>query len=149
MVQLPVILRCDPKPLKGSESKMFKPWWMICYTECDISRYYSWLLHRRTGLILQEPAWGPHISVVRGEEPPRKDLWTKYDGRQITIEYETDVRTNGEHWWLRIVSEDLKDIREELGLPRQGAFGLHLTLGRPIPRCVESSYYFHREFSRV
>lgn len=125
---------------------MFKPWWLIGTIEGDLTEYYSWHIHKRTGLILQSPAWGAHISIVRGEEPVFKQHWKKYEGREINFSYDPDVRTNGDHWWMRVNSLDMLDIRTELGLPRFPELTLHLTIGRPIPRHKETSEYFHRTF---
>lgn len=126
---------------------MFKPWWMILLIDGDIQEYYTHFLHKRTGLILQKPAWGPHISVIRGEEPINKSEWGIYDGLNIEVRYDPDLRTDGDHWWLRVECEAMLDLRERLGLARNGRFGLHLTLGRPIPRHLWLSNYYHKIFT--
>ncbi len=146
MIEIKCILKYDPVPLSGKVETMFKPWWMIATCEGDLTEYYAWHLKKRTGLILQRPAWGAHISVIRGEEPPNKELWKKHQDKEVTLLYDPNVRTNGDHWWMRVHCNELLDIREELGLPRFGALTLHLTLGRPIPRHEESSDYFHQVF---
>lgn len=149
MIKVDVILKYDPKPLTGDATKMLKSWWLIAFVEGEVSEYYAWFLKKQTGIILQKPAWGSHVSVVRGEEPVNKDLWKKYDNEVITIEYDPDVRTNSDHWWLRVTSERMFDIREELGLIRKHELSLHLTLGRPIPRHEVVSEYFHKVYSFV
>lgn len=153
-IKMPITLEYDPKPKKGKPEKMFKSWWLIGATDCDVSEYYAWFLRKRTGIVLQEPAWGAHVSVVRGEIPPNQDVWNKHQGKVIDVTLEVDVRTNGGHWWLRATCEELKDIREELGLYRHGKpfedgghMGLHLTLGNPIPLHKEISRYYHRVFT--
>lgn len=156
MLKLPVILEYDPLPKKGKPDKMFKPWWMIGVTSCDVAEYYSWFLRKRTGIVLMQPAWGAHISVVRGEVPERQDLWKKYHGATVTANIDPDIKTNGKHWWLRVECEDMKDIREELGLYRHGALryesghiGIHLTIGNPAPTYLEISEYYHRHFTQI
>ena len=57
------------------------------------------------------------------------------------FEYDPSPKTNGKHWWLKIISEELKDMREEMGYPRNGLWGLHLTLGMPVLHQQEHSYY--------
>ena len=61
------------------------------------------------------------------------ELWTKYQDKTILFDYSNEIVTNGEHFWLPVISEELFDIREEMGLVRKGEFGLHLTLGRLTP----------------
>jgi len=76
----------DPMPIMGGND-MFKTFWAICIVSGDISNYYRWLLEKEHGLLpwlsiddngnkiednniglkLQKPAWGSHISFIRGE----------------------------------------------------------------------------------
>lgn len=146
MIDLKCILKYDPSPLTGKADVMFKPWWLIATCEGDLTDYYAWFLHKKTGIVLQRPAWGAHVSVVRGEVPFRPDLWKKYDNKEISIIYDPDIRTNSAHWWMRVHSNDLLDIREELGLPRFPEFTFHLTLGRPSPKYESTSSYFHEVY---
>ena len=136
----------DPEPKIGSIDKMFQPWWAIVSTEDDIAEYYTWFLKKRTGLIMQKPAWGSHISIIRGEEPLDKTLWRKYHSHEICFDIDTSVRTNGTHWWLKVHSPKFEHIRTELGLPKDTHYNMHLTLGKSIQSQEESSNYFHRYF---
>ncbi len=114
-------------------------WWVrVLDIDRGIIDYYAWLT-KRYGLPVMKSR--PHITVVRGEEPPNKDVWGRYAG-PITFWYSQNVRTdNGFHAWLDIWSEELFKLREELGLPSRphrelnGILvprGWHLTLGRLI-----------------
>jgi hypothetical protein len=142
----------DPLPITGNAEKMFKPWWAIVTVDGDIDKYYRWFLQNHYGLVLQRPAWGPHISLIRGEEVNR-ELWeefkAKYNNQPIEFHYEAGPRTNGGHWWLRVICDQLKDLRVDLGLPRDGKWGLHLTLGMPHPLHLEHSYCIHREIEKA
>jgi hypothetical protein len=134
----------DPLPISGNKEKMFKDWWSIVTIEGDVDNYYRWFLQKRYGLKLQRPAWGSHISFIRGEEVS-KEIWdtfkSKLSGTEIEFEYESEPKSNGIHWWLTVHCDRLKDIREEMGLPRSGKWGLHLTLGLPILLHKEHSNY--------
>ncbi|MEO6303505.1 MAG: hypothetical protein ABIP51_10040, partial [Bacteroidia bacterium] len=106
----------DPLVEKQKDNK---PFWAMVMLDGDICLYYLWWLEKRFGLKLQKPLWGPHISFIRGEET---GLWNlikeKYNGKDINFIYDLNVKSNGKHWWLRVTCEELKDIREELGLIR-------------------------------
>lgn len=63
------------------------------------------------------PAWGTHISVVRGEKPTNPDAWRKYQGKRFKFSYDPQyINTNGRHWWFRTICPELEEIRVELGL---------------------------------
>lgn len=160
----------DPKPLNGDVS-MFKPYWSIIKTDDDFDSYYKWFLHKRYGynsilsitddyikpyneiygLKLQKPAWGSHISVIRGEikeglttDDEINEWWdyykNKYNGKNYEFVYDLTPKTNGKHWWLKIYSDELTDLRKEMGLFKSD-IGLHITLGMTVPTYLEQSFY--------
>jgi hypothetical protein len=139
------IITFDPRALSNGD-KLFKPWWMIITMKPgdEIDSYYRWFVERHYGLRLQRPAFGPHISVIRNEETSQEN-WDKYkekyNGKEIEFEHSGEIRTNGNHWWVRTYCDNLKDLREEMGYERNGMWGLHLTLGMPIPVQHEHSFY--------
>jgi hypothetical protein len=103
-----------------------------------ISDFYRSLIPKAYGV--QPQAWPAHITIVRkGKETPTKmDAWGKHEGRTIEFTYDTTIQTDGTYFWLNAWSEEVGDIREELGLPRyrdDSAFGgvsrqeYHITLG--------------------
>ena len=128
-------LRYSPKLLGSISSK----WWSILDVDPMIGKYFRHLFH--IGIwrcrVMQHPAWSEHVSVVRNEEPDdnHKHLWEKHAGVDIGFDYEPEVRSDGKYFWLPVRCERLLDIREELGLPRDPEFGLHLTIGnvRELP----------------
>lgn len=85
---------------------------------------------------LSPPAWGPHISIMRGEKPRRNlDVWQgkrkgpKFTrpGAPIEFTYDLHPHTNGHHWLLRVESETLGDLRDFYGLSRKPRVRFHLT----------------------
>jgi len=151
MIEVKCKIEFDPKPLSGNSDSMFKPWWMIATIDGELTEYYAWFIKKRTGLLIQRPAWGAHISVIRGEKPiGEQEAWdsvkAKYQNSEVTMFYDPNIRTNGDHWWMRAHCNDFFDIREELNLPKFSSLSFHLTIGRPIPRHKEMSDYFHRCF---
>ena len=140
MIEIDGRIVYDPQAISGNSEALFKPWWVIVsFGDSEISDFYSWLVYKRTSVKLQKPAWGSHVSVVRGEVPPNADKWKEWDGEIVKIIYDPDVRTNGNHWWLRASCPRLGDLRENLGLSRDGWYNLHITIGIAIPRDYERS----------
>ena len=136
------IITFDPESIKDPSGKMFKPWWMIIKVDGDIVEYYSWWLEKRFGIKLQRPAWGAHISVIRNEESP---VWDKFkeklNNKEIIFEYIPEPRSNGKHWWLKVTSDEILKIREDMGYLEDMKFAPHLTIGMPTPKTLDQSYY--------
>lgn len=110
--------------------------WAIVNCEIGIVEYYSFWLKKFYSVKLQKPKHGAHITCIREEQIKDEvydELWTKHQDKTINFEYSNKIETNGEHFWLPVISEELLDIREEMGLVRKGEFGLHLTIGRLTP----------------
>lgn len=112
-------------------------WWCIVQVDREITRYYRWWLQKEKHIILQQPAWDAHISVIRGEyacaDSPK--LWKKYDKRRIEFRYEhgnlrceADKKNGGHYYWIDVECPMLSRIRAELGLPVGWKF--HITIGR-------------------
>lgn len=69
----------------------------------------------------------------------------KYNSEEIEITLDLDARTNGEHWWLRVLhsdNENLLNIRKELGLS-DPFYPLHLSIGYANEKMIEHSEYIH------
>lgn len=106
------------------------PYWLILECDGEICRYYRHMAQKAIYIDMLRPAWGAHISIIRGEVPAKPDLWRKYAGKIISFNYGETVRSNHIHFWLDVDCPVLLDIRDELGLPRNPVFGqLHLTIG--------------------
>lgn len=132
-------------------------WWAVAniIDGYDICRYYRWWVEKEIlnplgisniGSVkkypfmkLDEPSWGAHVSIIRGEKP-RDDLmhlWKKYDGKVIDIEYSHNVRQTGDttggdrpdnFWFIEVRAPELINIRKELEKPYD--WPLHMTIGR-------------------
>jgi hypothetical protein len=117
----------------GMGHKHYDPWWGLLYCDEGITQYYAWLM-RRHGIETYSNdlgLWGAHISVLKGEIPPKPELWGKYQDYEVQFHYSHIVRSeNGKHAWVDVYSEELSAIREELGFPFKPWF--HLTIGRLV-----------------
>ena len=114
--------------------KAQNPWWVIVECPKDIIEYYHHWLEKEEKVKLNKPLFGSHISVVRGEEPHKDYLknWNKRHKKEVEFEYSHEIESEGLYYWLRVYSEDLKKLREELGLEPNVEFGFHLTIGRKL-----------------
>jgi len=104
----------------------------------NISNYYRSLIPKYYNV---KPQMYPaHITIVRlnKEQPTIMENWGKYEGKKISFEYDANVQRDDKYFWINAYSEDIGDIREELGLPRyrdDTAFGgikrneYHITIG--------------------
>lgn len=141
-------LKYDPT----SRTTRFDPWWLAVMCPVGLAKFYQDLIAKeatkvvsskevfgigdwpviKKGVKVATSVWGPHVSLVRGEEPFRKELWGKYDGQRINFRYSRVVGTNGCHYWLPVYSKEFEDIRLELGLPRKTRAPFHFTIGRDV-----------------
>lgn len=97
----------------------------------DLDLYYQWFIERHHGqwLKLQRPMYGVHVTVVSGKERvPNMKAWKKHAGREISFEYDPVVRRHWQFWSLPAYSEQLQELRVELGLKTEHDF--HITIGR-------------------
>lgn len=118
------ILHYDPLP----NTKHFEPNWALLLLSDDIAAYYAWHMKKFGIEIDPHNLWGTHISVIKGDEVDPV-LWKKYDGFEVKFHYTHLVRyDNGKHAWVDVYSEDLSEIRKELGLEPKRWF--HLTVGK-------------------
>ena len=117
----------SPRSHLGDPSK-----WLVLMCDDEISKYYRSLFYRQYPWLgkLTRPVFGSHISVIRGEVVPNRNLWGLDNNKIIKFEYEPGVCDNGEYYWLKVKCNYLLALREKYGLKRQPRFGLHLTVGR-------------------
>ncbi len=90
----------------------------VLWVDQELADYYRRLIPKYH--YAQKPMYPAHITVVRTakETPTKMDAWGKYEGEQIEFDYQDEVLNDGTYFYLRVKSERLGDIREELGLPR-------------------------------
>lgn len=104
--------------------------WLMLAVDDEILRYYSSTIKKEFGVELHwRSKFGGHVSVIRGEPLPNPANWGHDEGREVKIWYTHQIYTNGEHWWLNVVCDELADIRSSYGLPTNKKF-FHLTIGR-------------------
>lgn len=111
------------------------PYKLIVEIDPEISNYYRSLVPRY--IRLNKQMYAPHISVIRNELLTNLSAWAKYQGKEISFEYEGHVYNGEVYYWLNVYSEELENIRLELGLTSvsdvtkspDGRHKFHTTLG--------------------
>lgn len=111
--------------------------WCIIDTDREITRYYRHWLQREKHLILDQPSWDAHISVVRGELIATKHpMWKKRMKMKVNFKYQHgDICTTkdkdqpGYYYWIRVDCPAVDEIRQELGLVTSWKYH-HMTIGR-------------------
>lgn len=68
----------------------------------------------------QPQLYPAHITVVRLrlETAKNMEVWAKYQGEEIPFEYDNETFFSGIYFYLKVQSDRIGNIREELGLPR-------------------------------
>lgn len=128
---------------------MFKYRGIICveprfmYLSCDkeLARYYR-KLARHDGINLIAQRIDSHVSVIRTEELEQGHVLSKkYQNQEIDFfgnpEY---IQNNSLHYWFRVISPELEEIRLDLGFTCQP---VEMKDGKLI------SHPFHWTFGRI
>jgi hypothetical protein len=116
-------------------------------TNCELDRYYAWFLKKRFNLELNKNLRGTHVTFINDRMD--KDIFEQaarvFNGKEIDFYVETEPRSSGEHWWLRVHCPESESIREVMGLSREPFYGMHLTLGYAVVRYPEASEFNDNE----
>ena len=88
-------------------------------------RYYRNLIPKSIKLNYQ--MYDPHISIVRNEIATDLGLWGRWEGCEMVFRYSGEIRNGYIYYWIDVFSEELNDIRVELGLAKRDLF--HITIG--------------------
>ena len=152
----------DPVDVTNKHKKQ-SPWKRVALVTLDgeICEYYAWLINKRYNLELNRPLRGSHISFINDSlrdiakglevsEQQAKIEWLKFkekwNGKEIDIYLDPDVRSDDQHWWLNIPEEkriELHNIRKEIGLDRP-FYGLHMSIGYANDKNIDHSKYITR-----
>lgn len=121
----------------------------ICKTYDDIDLYYSWFIFKRFNLTLNRSIRGSHVTIINDKiiDKEKYDKVKKlYNGKEIEFSFNpSEIRSNGEHWWLKVYSDTSKEIRKLIGLTEDPFFPLHLTLGYSNEKNKAHSEYILRQ----
>ena len=153
MLELKTKIIFDPKDL--TKKHVSQGSWLkvsICQTECDIHEYYAWFLNTRFNLKLNKPIRKAHITIIKDKIPDielYKQAKQMFDGKEVVFKYDpNEIRTNGKHWWLKVYSDDVKNIRTILGLTPEPKHPFHLTIGYANEKYIDHSKYILETITR-
>lgn len=108
---------------------------IVEFSRSDLDIYYQYFLRKKFGdsYFLQRPLYGCHCTVVKGDEfikPEYESYWGKYNNRKIELIYNPEeLYKHWKFWSLGVISNDLNNIRNELGLNK---VPFHITIGREL-----------------
>lgn len=88
----------------------------------QLSNYYFSLIPSYKNVNRQ--FYPAHISVVRKETPTNLEAWGKHHNQRIKFLYENWIYSGTVYYWLNCFSQELEDIRLELGLPVSSQYTL-------------------------
>ena len=126
----------------------------------DITKYYSWFIEKRYGIKLNKPLRETHLTVINDRIGDNKSLLCKYvkyrniyQGKKINVFYNTDIKTDGKHWWLNAKCDTATIIRKKMGLNPSPFYDYHITIGRVGESIIiknQSEYIFNliRKFGK-
>lgn len=153
MLELKTKIIFDPVDLTRKH-KSQSSWKRVvtCQTDCDIHEYYAWFLNKRFNLKLNKPIRKAHITIVndRIQDVELYDMAKKlFHKKELIFKFDpSEIRTNGEHWWLKIYCDDVANIRTVMGLSPKPYFNLHLTLGYANEKNIDHSKYILETIER-
>ena len=125
--------------------------------EGDLCNYYAWFVKKRYNLDLNKPMRNAHVTFINDSyqdmgtetEKEKEEKWQvvkkKWNGKKIDVYLDLGLKTDGEHWWLRVTPEKrtiFDEIRSEVGLGRP-YWGMHMTIGYANSKNIEHSKYIH------
>jgi hypothetical protein len=117
--------------------------WLTLDCDPELGKYLRWLYKMFTFGVghLQAPSRMSHITVVSRREKyrisKRVGFW---NGQSVKFVIILKPETNGNAVWMPVTSEQLFDLRQELGLERIPGVALHYCVGYLYSgkrRCME------------
>jgi len=144
------ILIIDPPDVtrKHNKQSSWKRTAILQFPGDETDKMWRWYIKKRYGLELNQPLRQCHITIVndRYQDTAKwNEFKSKFNHTNINIDVSRELRSNGEHWWLRVdENEEIKAIRTFLNLG-EPFFKYHLTIGLANSRNIKHSEYILRQ----
>ena len=123
----------------------------------ELCEYYAWFIKKRYSIELNKPLRGAHVSLINDSindmlkglkctEQEAEVVWNsvknKYDGKEIEITLNVDVRSSVEHWYLNVENTELlQNIRTDFGLTPIPFYKFHMSIGYANNKNIDQSKY--------
>ena len=117
---------CDKRILLVIATLSIRKSWVSLLVPYDVGRYYRRLFLGQFGLKLEMPSRGEHITVISPEDKVDSDRIAVYNGSQCKFDVSLNLEWNGSAIWLPVISSDVGQFRQSLGLPPKT---LHFCIG--------------------
>ena len=106
--------------------------WTVAEVDHDLGKYLRKLFLKSQGIKLQRPSHEEHITIVSQYEEiseVQRQRLLRYHENVVQFELYWDIYTNGNAYWMPIVSQGIEKIRESILLPSQPLIPLHFCIG--------------------
>lgn len=119
----------------NKKKKPYEEQTIVVNVSNDLGRLYSRMLFKDTGILLEPPPFGCHVTLNNGKVfmnvEKHKDYLKSLDGKAIQLVVSLDMYRHWEFFALPVLGKELNKIRKNLGLPVKDDF--HITIGRLHP----------------
>jgi hypothetical protein len=152
MIKIKGTIQFDPenKTKKHTNQSSWKSYAMISFHD-DLCEYYQWFILKRYNLKLNSPIRKSHLSIIN-DIIPDTHLYEKikknYNGKEMSVYFNTDVRTDGTHWWLNATCPGAEIIRKSVELDKIPYFGYHITIGHAKHYHLNNSKIIHESIKK-
>lgn len=103
--------------------------WGFLEVDHEIGRYYRSLFFLTYGVKLQRPSNKEHITIISPEDYILLSHLHAFNDSFLNFSINNLLWTNGSCFWLDVISEDIEDFRQILGLSRKKIIPFHLAVG--------------------
>lgn len=104
--------------------------WIVANLNSELQIYYHHILQKNLSIKLNRPKFGCHVTVVAGkyEQVTHRLAWNRYQKQPLMLEYNSQIKNIGDTWWLEVRSQNLVQLRNELGLTDIPKWPFHITV---------------------
>ena len=120
-------LVCHPKKMIPMEE-----FWLALHTDDDLGSYFlHWIrkVQKNSLARIEEPAWGAHVSIVRGETIIQQEYYDKLNGAKLDFWYSFEIEQHNKHFTCAVECPQANSLRKAIGLNPEPSCPFHLTVG--------------------
>lgn len=103
--------------------------WGVLKCSHELGRYLRYLYQQFSGIKLQRPSNGEHITIVSPHENFDLTNWKWLNDTPIRFFIDLSPQTNGNAIWYPVQSHRINEIRLTMGLSEYKKIPLHFCIG--------------------